>query len=404
MERQMSEYISERKNEEISLLEKLVNINSGTENIEGVEKIGEMLKPHFEALGFKTRWENGAKATKRAGTLIAERQGKKGKRLLLIGHLDTVFPKDGPFQKFSRSGNKAFGPGVTDMKSGDVIILYALKALVAAGALENTTIRIALTGDEENSGKPTSISRKPLVDLAKKSDIALDFEATTRGMISVGRRATSHWMLEVKGKQGHSSVIFNEDLGNGAVFEIARILNDMRVKLSGEKNLTFNPGIILGGTEVSFDKSTGKGNSFGKTNIIANTAVARGDLRYLTQDQGKDAKKRIENIVAQSLPGTSATVQFEDAIPPMPPVDANLQLFKKYNEISRRLGTGELQLQPPDLRGGGDISYIASYVSAGLVGIGANGTDEHSPKETLDLDSLVIQAQRAALLIFELTR
>jgi glutamate carboxypeptidase len=399
----MRDYLSQKQGEQLSLLEKLVNINSGTENIEGVNKIGEMLRPEFEALGFKTRWEQGITPMKRAATLIIEREGNKGKRLLLIGHLDTVFPKNSPFQRFQKNGNKATGPGVIDDKGGILVILYALKALHAVKALEGSIIRIALTGDEESSGKPTAISRKPLVDLAKKSDIALDFEPSTiRGTASIARRGGTHWKIEATGKEGHSSQIFKPASGYGAIFELIRILNEMRSTLSHEENLTFNVGTILGGTQVNFDPATNSGSTFGKNNIIPKAAMATGDLRYLTSDQKIQAQKRITAIVNQSLSGTSATVQFQDAMPAMPPTPNNAKLLEQYSQISQNLGYGAVKQLPPDLRGGGDISYVASGMQANLVGLGPFGDGEHSPQESLEIDTLVMQSQRAALLMYAL--
>lgn len=402
-ENQMVRYIAANQTEQIALLEKLVNINSGTDNLVGVQKVGDILQAELAALGFKTRWAAEPASMHRAATLIAEHKGTSGKRILLIGHLDTVFPQTSSFQKFVRHGNSVQGPGVIDDKGGDVVMLYALKALHAAHALDNATITVVLTGDEENSGKPTSISRKPLIDAAKASDIALDFEATKHNAASIGRRGGSHWLLEAQGKAGHSARIFSKDSGDGAIFEMARILNEMRVTLSTEKYLTFNPGAIVGGTDASYDKVSGRGNSFGKNNVISQIALASGDVRYLTPQQRDQAEGKITAIVSQHLPETSATIQFSEFHPSMPPTENNLKLFERYSEINQRLGYGAVEQVPPESRGGGDICFIASHVAAGLVGIGANGKGEHSEQETLELDSLVKRSQSAALLIYQLT-
>ncbi|MGA2655010.1 MAG: M20/M25/M40 family metallo-hydrolase, partial [Gammaproteobacteria bacterium] len=168
--------IDENNEAALALLEKIVNINSGTDNVQGIYQVGEILIPEFEALGFSSEWKNLPEDMNRAGTLFFARKGNQGKKLLLIAHLDTVFPKSSPFQTFSRKGNFAFGPGVSDDKGGIILLLYALKALHSQGLLDNTTMTIALVGDEENSGKPTSISRKSLIEAAKGMDVTLDFE------------------------------------------------------------------------------------------------------------------------------------------------------------------------------------------------------------------------------------
>src|SRR3990167_2853982 len=401
VEKQISEYITQQKDEQLSLLEKLININSGTANISGVHQVGEILRLQFEQLGFKTRWVEEPTNMHRAATLIAERKGTTGKKLLLIGHLDTVFPKDSLFQKFERHENIATGPGVIDDKGGDVVILYALKALQVAHALDNATITVVLTGDEEDSGKPTSISRKPLFDAAQNSDIALDFEwAITSDTATIARRGIANWVLEAQGNEAHSSEIFQKSAGYGAIFELTRILNTMLTQLSVKKYLSFSPGLIFGGTTINYDKSNSQGTAFGKGNVIARAAMTKGDLRFLTADQKLDAEKRILAIVKKHLPGTTASINFQDGIPAMPPSSSNLELLEKYSRASNDLGYGSIKPLDPGVRGAGDISHIASIVSANLAGLGALGTGAHSIKETLNIDSLPIQTQRAALLIY----
>lgn len=244
VELQIRQDVSEQKQSALSLLEKLVNINSGTLNTAGVHQVGEILRDQFNQLGFKTHWAEEPADMHRAGTLIAEHTGGQGPRILLIGHLDTVFPQESPFQKFSRHGNWATGPGIIDDKGGDIVILYALKALQAAHVLDNTNITVALTGDEEDSGKPTSISRKPLKEMAKKSDIALEFESSMGlNTATVARRGISGWMIETQGKEAHSSKIFQPSVGDGAIYELSRILNALRTTVEKEKYLSSSPGM-----------------------------------------------------------------------------------------------------------------------------------------------------------------
>jgi len=404
VEKQISEYITQQKDEQLSLLEKLVNINSGTTNISGIHQTGELLRVQLEKIGFKTRWVEEPANMHRAATLIAERKGSAGKKLLLIGHLDTVFPKDSLFQTFERHENIATGPGVIDDKGGDVVILYALKALQFSHALDNTSITVIFTGDEEDSGKPTSISRKPLFDAAKNSDIALDFEwSITSDTATIARRGITHWTLEAQGNEAHSSEIFQKSAGFGAIFELTRILDTMLTQLSGEKYLSFSPGLIFGGTNIDYNKNNSQGTVFGKGNVIARVAMAKGDLRFLTADQKIEAEKRILAIVRNHLPGTTASINFQDGIPAMSPSSSNLALLEKYSRVSNDLGYGLIRPLDPGVRGAGDISHIASIVPANLAGLGALGTGAHSTKETLNIDSLSIQTQRAALLIYRLT-
>lgn len=396
-------YIKTHQTNQLALLEQLVNINSGSSNISGVMQVGALLQKEFEQLGFKVRWAELPKSMQRANTLIAERTGSKGKRILLIGHLDTVFAKNSPFQRFERKGDRATGPGVVDDKGGDVVIVYALKALNSIEALKDASITVVLTGDEEDSGKPSSISRKPLIDLAASVDVALDFESdVSQDTVSIARRGINLWEIVTEGKEGHSSAIFRPAVGDGAIFELARLLNTMRTDLSHEKHLTFNPGLILGGTQIHFKKNEAKGQAFGKDNVIANTAIATGDLRFLTPEQGEQAIQRMKAIVDNHLPKTQARINFTAGIPPMPPTPANAHLLKQYSRVSEDLGYGQISALDPDLRGAGDISHIALIVPANLVGLGPIGHNEHSEKETLEIPSLYMQTERAAVFIYRL--
>ncbi len=244
-ERAIVEHVDAQNAEALALLERVVNINSGTQNFQGVHAVGQVFAAQFDALGFRTHWVDGA-PFKRAGHLIAEHPGS-GPRMLLIGHLDTVFEADSPFQKLERlDGNKARGPGVIDMKGGDVIIVQALKALQAAGALKTMNVVVVMTGDEEDSGDPLSLARAPLIAAAKGADVAIGFEDGPGDprLAVTARRGTTGWLVRVKGTPAHSSQIFREDIGDGAVYEMARILNGFREKMAGEPHLTFNPGVL----------------------------------------------------------------------------------------------------------------------------------------------------------------
>ncbi|MFC2172931.1 M20/M25/M40 family metallo-hydrolase [Acidobacteriota bacterium] len=403
-EGQIVEYVNQHNEEAVALLEKVVNISSGTMTHEGIRQVGDIFRRELDALGFDVRWIDMPSQVNRAGHLFAERRGKQGKRLLLIGHLDTVFEKDSPFKRFERDGHMATGPGVNDMKGGDVVILFALKALHHAGALDNTDIAVALIGDEEKVGKPISISRRDLIETAKGKDVALGFETGHERTVVTARRGSSKWTLTVSGTRGHSSRIFSDKFGSGAVFEASRILTAFHEKVRGERYLSFNPGVILGGTEVSFDPSTSRGTAFGKTNVIAQETTVNGGLRFITDKQKERARAKMRKIVVnKSLPGTSAKIVFRDAYPAMPPTEGNRALLKLIDQVSRDLGYEAMEAYDPGARGAADISFVAPYVD-GLDGLGIYGSGAHTTKEGADLRSLPIATQRAAVLIYRLTR
>ena len=390
--------------EALALLERSVNINSGTHNFAGVRAVGDLFRKEFDALGFKTTWVDGT-PFKRAGHLVAEHPGT-GPRILLIGHLDTVFEPDSPFQKFQRiDGTTATGPGIIDMKGGNVIIIAALKALKAAGALADMNVIVVMTGDEEDSGDPQAAARAALVNAAQGAVYALGFEdgpADPKFAVTA-RRGTSSWKLQVKAKTGHSSQIFREDLGYGANYELARILDGFRRKLAGEKFLTFNPSLVLGGTAMEIDEVLSKGTASGKTNVIAERAVAIGDLRTLSKEQLQKARATMKAVVAEERLGqTEATLTFEDGYPSLPPTDGNARLLAEYDRASRDVGAGGVTAVSPDRAGAADVSFIAGIVPNILDGLGLMGRDDHSANETADLATLPSQTKRAAILLYRL--
>ncbi len=396
-EQKIVNYIDAHTEDAIALLEKTVNIESPTENLKGVKQVGMIFKQEFESLGFAGKWIEMPAEMKRAGHLIAEKNGTKGKRILLIGHIDTVLTGE----KFRREGNKAYGTGASDMKAGNVVLYYALKALHASGALNDASVIVMLTGDEESSGKPIEISRGDMIAAAKRSDLALSFENGGSNVATVARRGSSGWQLEVTAKTGHSGQIFKETMGSGAVFEAARIINQFYETLRNEKYLTFNPSVFAGGTEVEI--SGGNITTQGKSNVIAAKAIVRGDLRFINEEQKESARAKMREIVAKSLPGASAKITFSDGIPAMPPTSGNYALLKQLDAVSQDLDFGNIEALDPGERGAGDISYIAHLLPS-LDGLGATGRNAHARGEYTDLDTLPRQIKRVALLIYRLTR
>ena len=403
-EKKIIQFVEKNHADAISFLERVVNINSGTMNEEGVKEMGKVFQQAFDGIGFETNWIDMPAGMQRAGHLFAEKKGEKGKRLLLIGHLDTVFEPESPFQEYISQDTIAKGPGTNDMKGGNVIALYALKALHEAGVLKSSQVIVAFHGDEEKAGKPLDISRRDIIDAAKRSDIALGFEtASGFDYATVARRGSSGWKLEVSGKMAHSSGIFNERVGAGAIFEMARILNAFYDEVKGEEFLTFNPGVLLGGTLVDFDGAFSKGSASGKSNVVAQTAVVTGGLRFISEEQKEKARAKMRGIVEKNLPQTSAKISFTDSYPAMGPTEGNMELLKVLNQVSIDLGQGGVKPYNPGKRGAADISFVAEFVD-GLDGLGAMGGGAHSPREYVNLRTFEDLTKRAALLIYRLTR
>jgi glutamate carboxypeptidase len=406
-EAKMTSVVDAEHDRSIALLERLVNQNSGSLNLEGVEKVGQMMRAELEALGFAVRWVPMAAAS-RSGHIIATRKGDgKGKKMLLIGHLDTVFEPASPFQKFTRQGDRAVGPGVNDNKGGMVVMLAALRAMQAAGTLAKADIEIVLTGDEEDPGDPIDIARADLIAAGKRADVALDFESLAvidgTDMGSIARRSAGSWTVTTKAKGGHSSGIFSESAGDGAIYALAKIIAAFRSELP-EPNLTFNVGLLAGGVEAALGPGGITATASGKTNIIPEIAIARGDIRTLSPEQEARVRGKMQAIVARPSPGATAEITFgTDGYPAMAPTDGNKALLAKLNIVNRDLGLPQMPTLDPIRRGAGDIAFVAKDVD-GLVGLGSAGQGDHAVGENVDLVSLKRQAKRAAILMTRLSR
>jgi glutamate carboxypeptidase len=402
-ERKVLEAIERRTPEAIELLRRMVVVSSGTMNLEGVREVGRITTAAFETLDFTARWVDGA-AWERAGHLIVERKGAKGApRVLLIGHLDTVFEKDSPFQAWERRDDSTTaGPGIADMKGGNMVIWLALRAMADAGVLDRAHVVAVFTGDEENPGAPIELARRDLIEAARGVDAAIGFEGGSHASAVVARRGTTYWTLKTRGRPSHSSQIFKPAVGSGSIYEAARILTAFHDSLGGEAFLTFNPGLVLGGTQVEFDDAATRGNAFGKRNVVAESTVVLGDLRALTPEQHDRAVARMQAIVARNLPQTSAEIDFHSKYPPLAPTEANRRLLSVYDQASRDLGFGPVAEFDPGGRGAADVSFVAGVAAAAMDGLGIMGEGEHTVAEVGDLRTLPTQAQRFAVMLMRL--
>lgn len=405
-EQRIVNWVDEHNESALELLKDIININSGTMNFEGVRAVADVLMPKFQALGMETEWLDGS-SFKRAGHFVAKIEGGKGPKIMLIGHLDTVFEPDSPNQEWRQiDENIIKGPGIADMKGGDIIILQALSALHAQGILKDMNIWVVMTGDEELSGSPLSESKKTLIEAAKWADIALGFENGdgNPATVNVARRSSSGWTLKVTGNAAHSSQIFKPEVGAGAIYEASRILYQFYDQLAGEEFLTFNPGAIVGGTTVSYDDIEKSGTAFGKNNVVSKDVTVTGDIRCLTPEQLKKAQSTMTAIVSKHLPQTKATIEFADGYPPFAPADGNYQLMNAFSQVSQDLGFGEVGAVNPADAGAADISFTSAYINMGIDGMGMSGADDHTINETGDIRALPKQSKRAAVLMYRLMK
>jgi len=404
-EKKMATTVDAAQERDIALLQKLVDQNSGSRNFEGVRAVAAMMQAELEPLGFAVRWVP-MPETGRAGHLIAVHKGR-GKHILLIGHMDTVFDKDSPFQTMVRHGDTVEGPGVSDMKGGLVIMVSALRAMKVAGTLKGADLRIVLSGDEESAGRPVSRARADMIEAGKWADAALEFEGLAQDqgqdVGSISRRGSITWTLTTTGHAAHSAGIFNKTEGFGANYELARIIDTFRRELR-EPNLTYSVGIMLGGVTVRPSATTEEaagGTAQGKGNIIAGQGYATGDIRALSNDQAMRVEQKMRVIVADHLPNTGAEISFSEGYPAMAPTEGSRALLGQLNDVNRDLGLPQMGELDPMRRGAGDIAFVAPYTD-GLVGTGAAGGGAHAIGETADLSSFPRQEKRAAILMTRL--
>jgi glutamate carboxypeptidase len=425
-ELKLAQAVERRLPASLALLERVVDVNSGTFNEVGVREVGRHFRLELEDLHFQTTWVDGS-SWGRAGHLVAEGGSKDPRRpkVVLVGHLDTVFEPDSPFQRFQRlDDSTATGPGVIDMKGGDVILLLALQALKDAGQLERLRVSVVLTGDEENMGRgtieerntstgtstqipqPRGPERAALLEAGRGATAAIGFEdgdGDPRHVV-VSRRGSTGWTLHVHGTPSHSSQVFSSDVGIGAIYETARILERFRDSLAFEPYLTFNPGLVLGGTSITHELDTGRGTAFGKSNVVAETTLVTGDLRALTLEQRARARDVMQNIVAESSPHTEARIVFDDSYPPLAPTDGNRRLLALVDQASRDLGLGPLEPVDPARAGAADVSFLAGTVPMVIDAMGLKGSGGHTVLETARLGTLAVQAKRVAVLLSRLAQ
>ena len=405
VEQHLASFVDSRVEAAIDLLEKVVNVNSGSMNFDGVRAVGAVFGEELGALGFEKRWIDGS-AFDRAGHLFASR-GDKGPHFLLIGHLDTVFETDSPFQQFSReSERRATGPGIIDMKGGDVVMVEAVRALLAAGVLDDMTVTIALIGDEESSGDPLELGRASLVEAAIEADVVMAFEPGdgNPGTAVLARRGFTGWELTTTGNRAHSSSVFSEETGYGSIYEAARILTRFQEELVGEELLTFNPGLILGGTTVDFDEENDRGSAFGKTNVVAEKTIVSGDLRTISPEQREAIKERMRELIKDNLPGTTASLSFRDSYPPMGQTEGNERLLAIFSQASEDAGYGPVVAGDPREAGAADVSFAAGHAIMAIDGLGMTGGGTHTTHEWADLATLPMQTTRAAITMYRIAK
>jgi glutamate carboxypeptidase len=396
-EQEVIDWLSDKEDEMVALLERLTNINTGTLNKAGVAEVITLLGAELRELGFTSRALPGDVIEMPscpgseyqidvADHLLASKQGS-GKRLLMIGHVDTVFPLNSPFQRFSREGDTAFGPGVSDMKGGLVVMLYALKALNEFGQLEDKAISLMLNSDEEIGSLS---SRKYIEEQAPLHDYGLVYESSGNNRLTRARKGLGQARFVVNGRASHAGGAHQQ--GRSAIKELAYKIVEIENMTDYESGVTVNVGVVNGGEA---------------RNTIAPCAEALVDLRYPLPQQGLDAAKRWEEIFGSvySYPVDSGEISTNSWIslhrPPKIPTQESDALLNKTLSIGKLLGQ---ELTVADAGGGTDGSLTQAMGLPTLDSLGSDGTGAHSKREQGRISSLVERAQLSVVLIGRLSQ
>ena len=371
-------YIDNKKDEMVSLLKETVNINSGSDNFEGISKVGELLIPHLVEIGFSVQLIKPKGAVRH---IVAKSHSDNSPRIILLAHMDTVYSKESPFQRFQRKGDIATGPGVVDDKGSAVVMLYALKALKAFGDLDDADISIILNGDEEIGSRS---SRKIIEREAEGRDICLAFEPARRsGAIVKERKGGGRVKITVRGKSAHSGI--NPEDGISAIEEISHKIIRIQRITDYDKRLTVSVGKIEGGSKV---------------NIIPDAATAEVDIRFIDGEDGEEALRRIRKIVEYSyVQGTKSDFDGGITRPSMRETEDTAKLVDFWIGIGKLL---KVEITAESTGGGGDANFTSALGVPTIDGLGPVGGDMHTFDEYIELSTLYERTKVAAIALAKL--
>jgi glutamate carboxypeptidase len=374
----MEEFINQKKAEMLELIEQLVNIDSGSYVKKGVDQIGAILTQKYEELGFVVEVNE---EEKYGNNLVIRHKNSIEPKIILLAHMDTVFPEGTVAERpFRIEGNRAYGPGVVDMKSSLVELLYAIKALQHSCSISGENIEIILNGDEE-IGSPSS--RGLIEERAVGKEYALVMEPARKdGSLVMARRGGGRYTLMVEGKAAHSGI--EPEKGRSAIEELAYKIIQLHDLTDHEKGMSVNVGLIEGGTAV---------------NTVSDSAVAHVDVRISEMEQGEYLEEKMKEICATTdVPGTNVVLEGEIGRPPMEHNDQTNSLLHIIKDVGEEIG---MKISGTATGGGGDASFTAATGVATVDGLGPVGGNAHSDKEYLEIDTL---PERTLLLAMTIDR
>ncbi len=367
------------QNEEMKrFLEKLVNIDSGSDNPEGIAQVAGIIGDKLSEMGFEVEYLD---CPGICTHLRAKKRGSTDKEVMIIGHMDTLFSKGTVAARpFTIKDGKAFGPGVLDMKGGITVALFALEALYVSG-WDDKNITVFFCGDEETN-HPKTNAADLFEQEAKGKAAVFNMETASAGQaVLVGRKGNMHPKIVVKGVSAHAGADLTK--GANAIVALSHKVIEINKLTDFEKGLTFNPGVIIGGTVA---------------NAVPDSASITIDMRYLTaldRDKGIENLKQIASHI--HVPGTSAeVVNLRENMTVMEVTNGNLWLYEIVKQQGAFLG---IDVKSKVGGGSSDSGWTVRAGAPTLCSMGAMGEFNHSDREYILIDSLVERAKLLALSI-----
>jgi glutamate carboxypeptidase len=361
--------------EMLQTLQRLVEMESPSDNKAAVDLLGKRLAAEFEDAGGKVKFHRIAQAGDHLQAAFpGAGPGKLDSRpILLLGHFDTVWPMGTlTNMPFRVAGGRAFGPGVLDMKAGIVMVLFALRALKTAGRPHRPVV-VLLDTDEEVG----SVTSRPIIEeVAKGCEAVLVLEPAQgpQGSLKTSRKGVGSYTIRVRGQASHAGVDFEK--GHSAIVELSRQVLEITKFVDLARGITVNPGVIHGGT---------------RTNVVAAEARAEVDIRVA---RAGDARVLEEKFAALRPFDPNCTLEISGGLnrPPMERTEGTVRLLQAAQEAGRSLG---MELGESATGGGSDGNFTAALGIPTLDGLGAVGEGAHAVHESIELAEL---PRRTALL------
>ena len=376
--RDLIERLDGWREEQIDFLARLVNRDSGTDDRDDVNQVGDMLAAPLSELGFSVK----RVTPERYGDhLVADKPGTGPRRLLFVGHFDTVFPAGTAKQRpFRIADGRAYGPGVYDMKGGLAALLFALRAHRDAGttAWTETGVSVVFNSDEERLS-PTS--KAVIQDEARRADsVAILEPARPGGEYVMGRKGAGTFRLEVEGKASHAGL--QPEMGASAIWDLAQKVAELHTLTDFEAGTTVNVGVINGGT---------------RPNVIADHAYAQIDLRVWTPADGERMIATMREIAERiRVPGTRARFSGQILFPPWPPgLPGTTRLVEIMGKAGLEIGVEVKAIKTGASSDGNHTSAVAPTID----GLGPRGSRAHSEEEFIELPTLLERTKMIALFV-----